>query len=231
MGCLMNSWKPSGSRPMSSSYQPIRCKYSRSVINVDQSEVSIHVTWTVLTNKRPVLHTWHQPTISIISLRSFSLAFSRSETGNKVSLLNKSFTSIFRNIQERLGRWWMRSQYLRSCHPDTGIWASSWLCTPWRSVCSSPAWPIRSEYWPMRTQYQYWPKRSDGNNVNVVIWKVTNVKIDQWAANFEFWPIRSQHYLTLTSPAPPRPPDLPRPRPLETDTESKLPFWKIYIFG
>ena len=36
-------------------YQPIRDQYPRHMTCIDQSEASIHVTWHVLTNERPVL--------------------------------------------------------------------------------------------------------------------------------------------------------------------------------
>ena len=105
-------------------------------------------------------------------------------------LMFKTLEGILMNFVWLFGGSVDISNYLRSCHQDTGIWASSWPYTPWRSACSSQAWPIRCEYYGYR-------------------------------------PIRSQHYLTLTSPPPPRPPDLPRPRPLDTPTDSMLPSWKL----
>ena len=163
------------------------------MISLDQSEANIpylapssHKHYLITELLIGILTLWNRKNIQLASKRQSKWL---------LEVFHETFLGTITNCGRALLR--IRStadtsSYLRSCHQDIGIWASSWPCTPWRSACSSQAWPIRCEYYGYR-------------------------------------PIRSQHYLTLTSPPPPRPPDLPRPRPLDMPTDSMLPSWKICL--
>ena len=123
------------------------------MIHLDQSEATIsylapssHKHYLITELLIGILTLWNRKNIQLASKRQSKWL---------LEVFHETFLGTITNCGRALLR--IRStadtsSYLRSCHQDIGIWASSWPCTPWRSACSSQAWPIRWEYY-----YRYRP--------------------------------------------------------------------------
>ena len=129
-------------------YQPIITQYSGHVTSVTQSEVSIQVTWSVLTIKRPVLPgecwgPWGEA-LKLLGLRLYTSAVSTPPVTSANQRTVFGSRDLFRPIR---GQYWghMISIHLLSSPP---------------SLVSQMPWPLYSHLSSLLSLLQYSPMKA-----------------------------------------------------------------------